>query len=460
MRFFDFIKEVLSSLKNKDRLKKTFKTDIIVSNEMENAQELWHKLIKGVPPWSGKDDIESINFAAFLCSDTAKKICLDVDISVTGSERADYLKSVIDSVKKVLRDKVQDGCAYGGIMFKPNGNTSTDSCVDYITDFYVTATNSNGDILGCIFADKFIENDTYYTRLEYHRFENGKYFISNKAFRSKLNDDLGSEIDLASVEKWAHLQPETPPIENVDKPLFAYFKMPYNNTIDEGSPLGVSVFHNAIKELKDLDIAWSRKSGEIEDSKHITFLPQTAIQFSKQRKIKLPRFVKGTDIGTAVDDTVHEHVATLLTEQRITDINSILSMISTKCGFSQGQFVLDRKTGAVTATQIESDDRETIETIKEMRDSLESCINQLLYALSKYADLFDLAPLGKYEAVYNFGDLTYNYEEDRARHWQYVTSGKYPLWRYFVKFEGMSEEEAKQVTAEAQNENTSKGLFE
>lgn len=460
MGFISYIKEVLHSLKNKDRLKRIFNAEIITGNDMENSIKLWKEIIKGVPPWHGKDDVESINFADFLCSDTAKKICLDIDISVTGSARADYLQSVIDGVKKVLRDKVQDGCAYGGIMFKPNGSENPQDCVDYVTDFYVTKTNSNGDILGCIFTDKFTENDTYYTRLEYHRFENGKYLISNKAFRSKIKSELGSEVDLASVDKWAGIRAETPPIENVDKPLFAYFKMPYNNTIDESSPLGVSVFHNAIKELKDLDIAWSRKSGEMEDSKHITFLPQAAIQFANQRKVKLPRFVKGADIGTAVDDTIHEHVATLLTEQRIADINSILSMISTKCGFSQGQFVLDRKTGAVTATQIESDDRETIETIKEMRDALKTCIDQLLYALSKYADLFDIAPVGEYETVYNFGDLTYNYEEDRARHWQYVTSGKYPLWRYFVKFEGMSEDEAKEVAQEAQSENTSKGLFE
>lgn len=460
MGFLNFIKGVLHSLKNKDRLKRVFNTEIITGNEMEQARELWRKIIKGVPDWSGRDDVETINFAVFLCSDIAKKVCLDIDINVTGSARADYLQEAVNGLKTVIRDKVQDGCAYGGIMLKPNGSGNPADCIDYLTEFYVTKSNSNGDILGCIFPDKFIENDTYYTRLEYHRFEGNKYKISNKAFRSKNRDELGSEIELSSVERWVDIDPETPPIKNVDRPLFAYFKMPYNNTVDEGSPLGVPVFHNAVRELRDLDIAWSRKSGEIEDSKHITFLPQSAVQFANQRKIKFPRFIRGADIGGATDNTIHEHVAALLTEQRIADINSILSMISTKCGFSQGQFVLDRKTGAVTATQIESDDRETIETIKEMRDALKSCIDNLLYALCKYADLYDLAPLGEYEATYSFGDLTYNYEEDRARHWQYVTSGKYPLWRYFVKFEGMSEEEAKQVADEAKSENTSKGLFD
>lgn len=460
MGFINFIKGVLNSLTDKGRLKRIFNAEIITGGEMEQAQTLWHEIIKGRPSWHGKDDVESINFAVFLCSDIAKKICLDIDINVTGSPRADYLQECINGFKGVLRDKVQDACSYGGIMLKPNGSPDPAGCIDYVTDFYVTKSNANGDILGCIFVDKFAEDDTYYTRLEYHRFENGKYRISNKAFRSKNHDELGIETELTSVAKWADIAPESPPIENIDKPLFAYFKMPYNNTIDSRSPLGVSVFHNAIKELKDLDIAWSRKSGEIEDSKHITFLPQSAIQFANQRKKTLPRFIMGADIGGVTDDNVHEHTATLLTEQRIADINSILSMISTKCGFSQGQFVLDRKTGAVTATQIESDDRETIETIKEMRDSLKTAVDGLIYALSKYADLYNLASVGEYETTYSFGDLTYNYEEDRARHWQYVTSGKYPLWRYFVKFEGMSEDEAKEIAEEARNENTSKGLFD
>lgn len=171
--------------------------------------------------------------------------------------------------------------------------------------------------------------------------------------------------------------------------------------------------------------------------------------------------MKPVDLSDDVTkETVHEHVATLLTEQRITDINSILSMISTKCGFSQGAFVLDRKTGQITATQVESDDRDTIETIKDMRDALKDTIDQLIYALNVYADLYNLAPVGTYETSYCFADLTYSYDEDRNRWLQYATQGKVPFWLYLVKFEGMSEEEAKEVCRLAKEENQSEGLFE
>ena len=73
----------------------------------------------------------------------------------------------------------------------------------------------------------------------------------------------------------------------------------------------------------------------------------------------------------------------------------------------------------------------------------------LIYALNVFADLYGYAPGGAYEAVYDFGDITYDREHDRARWWGYVTSGKVPAWRFFVKFEGMTEEDAKAMVAEA-----------
>ena len=82
-------------------------------------------------------------------------------------------------------------------------------------------------------------------------------------------------------------------------------------------------------------------------------------------------------------------------------------------------------------------------------DKLENALDGAVYALSVYADLYGLAPVGTYKITYDFGDITYNREEDRARWWQYVMQGKIPAWMYFQKFEGMSEEDAKAMVEEA-----------
>ena len=52
-------------------------------------------------------------------------------------------------------------------------------------------------------------------------------------------------------------------------------------------------------------------------------------------------------------------------------------------------------------------------------------------------------------------------EDDRARWWNYVVQGKVPAWMYFVKFEGMTEQEAKAMIEEAQEQNKpDSGLYE
>ncbi len=469
--------------------KEKFNVKVITSDKMEIAQLTWSNIIKELPPWlNPSDGIETINFAKFLCQYTAKKTCIDLKVTVSGSERADYINKCISyMVQKSIRDKIEDACGLGGIILKPNGTYNPKSAIDYILpgQFVVTDKNSNGDILGAIFLDKLQKGDKFYTRLEYHHFENvldtsgnivPGYTIENKAYKSNSDEVLGTEILLNTVEEWSNLEP-IKSIHSVDKPLFAYVKMPYNNTIDYSSPEGVAIFANCHKELKDLDIAWSRKSGEVKNSKKIIFLSNSAIKGKRDKEnptgkpIELPEFVQGLEMGIDADNTIKEHVPTILTEQRITDINSILSMISTKCGFSQGQFILDRKTGRITATQIESDDSETVETITDIRTALKSAVKDLIYAIDKYCDIYFDMDSGYVDAldesvpdenIFYFKDLLSTFEQDRTRAYQLMQAGVYSKVKYLVEFEGFDETEALEMLAEAQEEKKAtqdSGLF-
>lgn len=466
---------------------KEFDVKVISSQTFELEQKKWNRIIKGKPDWLTKN-VRTINFAKFICYYASKKTCMDLRIKVEGSERADYIESCIKAmVDKSIRDKVEDACGLGGIIFKPSGSYNPNDAIDYILpgDFVVTEKNSNGDIMGIIFFDRITKGKKYYTRLEYHHFESiisidsGEairvYTIENKAFVSRKDDDIGDVISLTDVEEWKNIEP-IESFSNVEKTLFGYFKMPSNNTFDYDSPEGVAIFSNCIEELKDLDIAWSRKSNEVDDSQHITFIDETALTTIDQRtglkgKLELPRFVKGIKRGKIdAENVVDEHTATLLTTDRINDINSILSMISTKSGFSQGQFVMDEKTGRVTATQIESDDIETIETISDIRKSLKAAIKDLIYALDVYCDVrFDM-PSGYVNAldedvpdedVFYFKDLLSTFEQDRARAYQLMTMGVYSKRQYLKEYEGFSDEEVDNMMREIANEKEEKeGLFE
>ena len=487
MNIFTRVKEFFMNL-FKTNAEKEFGVDIISSDFMEMAQAEWQNIIKGRPYWIS-ESVRTINFAKFLCYYTSKKTCLDLNVTISGSDRADYINKCVKAmIQKSIRDKVEDACGAGGIIIKPSGTYNPAGAIDYVMpgSFAVTEKNSNGDILGVIFIDRQVKGEDYYTRLEYQHFissiagdeENTErsYRIENKAFKSRGSDSLGRSVKLSEVDVWKDI-PETITISNVEKPLFGYFKMPYNNTIDYSSPEGVALFANCIGELHDLDVAWSRKGDETEDSKHITFIDENAlmkrdIATGDKKRVELPRFVKGLKRGVDSANTIDEHVPTMLTDQRVADINSILSMISTKAGFSQGQFVLDRKTGVATATEIESDDSETVETITDIRTALKTAIKDLVYALDKYCDVFFDMPSGYVNAldenvadedIFYFKDLLASFEQDRTRAYQLMMNGVYSKRKYLKEYEGFNDKEIDEMFAERDEENAGEqqgGLYD
>lgn len=440
---------------------KTFGVELIQSSEMNAALTLWDNITSGRPPWlDPDDDVRTYNMGKHISDYRARLVCLDLGVALSGSPRADYLQTICNDLIKRLPDKVADAERLGGIAIKWNGS-SWDFALP--GEFGITKQDGNGNIVGAIFAEYITHGIDHYTRLEYHRFKDGLYLVTNKAFRNRAMQNgqytLGAEIPLTEVEEWAEMQPEVR-IEQLETPLFAFFRLPGSNTIDQTSPLGMSAFANAIPELEALDMALSRKNGEVADSKHITFVGQAAIQYANAHSTKLPRFVQGLGVGVDDKKPIAEHVPTMLTDARIKDINFDLSMAGVKCGFSEGVFVMDGQTGMITATQVESDDRDTIQTIKADRDALRCAVEQAIKGADALTTLLGAAPLGEYETTFNFGDITYNYEEDKASWKNYASQGWVPLWLYFTKFEGMSEEEAKKMVAEASAAEKEKGLFD
>ena len=115
MNIFTRVKEFIMNL-FKISAEKEFNVDIISSDLMEMAQIEWQNIIKGRPYWMSKN-VRTINFAKFLCYYTSKKTCLDLNVTISGSDRADYINQCIGAmIQKSIRDKVEDACGAGGII--------------------------------------------------------------------------------------------------------------------------------------------------------------------------------------------------------------------------------------------------------------------------------------------------------------------------------------------------------
>lgn len=449
--------------------------------EMESLINRCANIYRGAPEWlDDKNNIKTINFAKSVCSETARLATLAIGIQIDGSARATWLQEQIDKVYFQIRHWVEYGCAYGTVFIKPNGES-----LDVFTPADVIIVDyDNQEIKGIIFKDSYTVGRKYYTRLEYHRFVETTidgvttypYYVSNRAYVSKSSQSIGDKIDLKQT-KWADLMADTPPIlkangEKLDGPLYGALRTPQANNVDISTPLGLPIFAEAIEELKDLDIAYSRNAKEILDSKRIVLADERLLLPSgspvssmtpqamklRSKEFGLPDYVKNV-FGDDAGSFYQEINPILNTDTRISGINALLSQLGYKIGFSNGYFVFNESSGIQTATGVEAEQQRTVQFIKDVRDKLESCLDEVIYTLNVYADLYGLAPVGAYEVNYDFGDILYVRENDRARWWQYVTTGKVPAWLYFVKFEGMTKDEAVAMTKEAEN-TQSKGLFD
>ena len=451
------------------KAKEVFSVESVTSGVMDKILTECANIYKGKPNWlDSEDDIKTINFAKTICSETARLTTLAISIKVDGSARAKWLQENIDKEYFNIRQWVEYAGGFGTIVLKPNGNgidlfIPGDNCI--VTE------QSDGKITGIVFAyteENKAKKNSWFTRLEYHRFiEGGLYAITNRCFEG--NKAYGTDKSISiEITPWADLMEDvTISTDNggIRGYLFGVLKMPHANNIDINSALSLPLFSEVIEELKDLDIAYSRNATEIVDSRRTvlldsdTLMPSgakinnTAYGFEQRRKeMKLPPYVKNV-MGKGDGSLYHEINPELRTEERLKGINALVSQIGFKVGYSSGYFVFNEKTGMVTATQVESDDRRTIEFIKDVRDQLECCMDDLIYAMNVFADLYDLAPVGTYETVYSFGDITYSFEEDKKTWWSYVIQGKVRFWRYLVKFEGFTEEEPKQIEEETKEKN-------
>lgn len=449
------------------KAKEEFDIKPVISTQTEQLINRCALIYQGSPDWL-EDGVKTINFAEAVSSEIARLTTLGIAITVDGADqkgsRADYIQKQIDSVYYRLREWVESGCAYGTIILKPSENT-----IQVMTpDRFVVTEIKNDKIWGIVFHDcvQTPDGKKWYNRLEYHRFlENGKYAVDNRCYVGDSANDTGKPVPIEK-SPWNGLLDHVE-MEGIEQPLYAVFRTPAANNKELNSAFGMPIFAQAIEELKDLDVAYSRNSSEIYDSERTVLMDSDRLLSgnvgslkgnnplaweAKRKQMKLPRYVKNVE-GDGANTFYQEINPTLNTDVRIRGINHLLSQIGFKCGFSNGYFVLDEKTGMITATQVESDDRRTIQLIKDVRDRLENMLSDLCYALDKFADLYDYAPVGAWELLFDFGDITYSYEEDKATWWNYVQQGKMPAWKYFEKFEGMTKDEAIELMREAQEAN-------
>ena len=430
--------------------------DIALSEKMSSAIDMWARMYENGGPWcNAKSGIHSCKLPSIIASEFARLVTIEMEVDVTGSPRADFLQQQMNKMLDRIRSYAELGCALGGIVFKPyvqDGKIIIDAVQG--DDFFPTSFDASGRMTGCIFVEQIRRKNSIFTRAEHHEYQNGTHTIQNRAFESHSSDSIGTPIDLSAVPEWAQISPDAQ-ISNVDRPLFAYFRVPQANRQDRHSPLGTSVFADAVETIHDFDeqygrYLWEYRGGEMALDVADDYLRKSPDGecFSMPERDK--RLYRGHDVPTG-DQTFYQIFAPALRDESFArGMNTMLKQIEMQVGLAYGT-LSDPQDVAKTATEINASRQRSYCTVKDIQKALQNALDDLIYSMDKLATLYNLAPQGSYQTAYDWDDSIVNEPSQRKQmFWQYVIAGKFPFWRYLMEFESYTEKDAKAIAGEAQ----------
>lgn len=422
-----------------------------VSLTMEQHIGLWYAMMVNTPPWQNCD-VKAVGLPAAICREVARPTLVEFTANITGSKRADYLNENFQTAKENFNRALELGLALGGVALKPyiyGDNMLVD--VTGAAGFQPTKFDPSGRCIGGVFKDKPVKvNGTYYVRLESHELNGTTYTIKNKAYYSDSSGSVGADANLPDIPEWADIEPEVT-IENVDGPLFAYFKPPIANTADSNSMCGMSIYGDAatVELIKQADEQWERLRWEYKSSERKVLMDgtsSTADMFNK-RLFEIGPFSPNGDFFQHIEPQIRDDAI-------YRGFQNTLRRVEFNIGLSYGD-ISDPQTIEKTATEIRSSKQRKYVLVSSIQAALAHTFDSLIYAMDVYASLYGLAPAGDYEATYDWGDSILDDQETKdkefSRDLQLTSAGVMNPWELRAKYFNEDEDTAKAALPTAQD---------
>lgn len=422
-----------------------------VSLTMEQHIGLWYAMMVNTPPWQNCD-VKAVGLPAAICREVARPTLVEFTANITGSKRADYLNENFQTAKENFNRALELGLALGGVALKPyiyGDNMLVD--VTGAAGFQPTKFDPSGRCIGGVFKDKPVKvNGTYYVRLESHELNSTTYTIKNKAYYSDSAGSVGADAQLTTIPEWADIEPEVA-IENVDGPLFAYFKPPIANTADSNSMCGMSIYGDAatVELIKQADEQWERLRWEYKSSERKVLMDgtsSTADMFNK-RLFEIGPFSPNGDFFQHIEPQIRDDAI-------YRGFQNTLRRVEFNIGLSYGD-ISDPQTIEKTATEIRSSKQRKYVLVSSIQAALAHTFDSLIYAMDVYASLYGLAPAGDYEVTYDWGDSILDDQETKdkefSRDLQLTSAGVMNPWELRAKYFNEDEDTAKAALPTAQD---------
>ena len=396
--------------------------------------ELWKRIYQGVPPWgtvrrssigskSGGREIALMHAAKVLCAELSS-LCFseEVGFSCSALDYQEYAENVLkhNGFYTKFPDLLELMFAVGGGVTKSYISDNKVK-IDFVDADFFIPTSWEGDT---ITEGVFVSRSTH-GRKHYHLFEwrtlsfqtdeskNNVMccIIENVLYESENPDEIGHKVSLDTLTQYKGL-PERVTIWDVDRAMFCYFKPNLSNNRDTNTPLGISIYANALGTLKSLDVALDSFQREFILGRKRIIVPENAIRMVTDNDGNLRRYFDPYDeayVAFKTDrdgslDRIVDNTVELRVEEHVAAINALLNILCMQSGLTVGSLSFDGVQG-VTATEVISKDNKSRRTAKSHQNIIGAGVEQLIRDIITLGiKLGDLPDQGEYTVEINWND--------------------------------------------------------
>ncbi|MBR2405119.1 MAG: phage portal protein [Clostridia bacterium] len=324
-----------------------------------------------------------------------------------------------------------------------NGNP----VIDYITgDMIYPISWSGTRITECAFASEKTVNgvEAYYINI--HTKNNlGNYVIQNRLF--KKTD--GTALDMSGVVEG---------IIDTGSPnkRFQIITPNIANNIEKQTPMGISVFANAVAEMKGIDLVYDSYINEFRLGKKRILIPVTALQTMKEEDgVSTPVFdyndtefyaLPGMPDG---EQFIKEMNMELRSNEHKEALEVQLNMFSDACGMGEDQYQFQSSGGVKTAREVISENSKLFRTLKKHEIVLKSALISLITALLEIMNIKN-----ELDTVIEFDDsIIEDTDTEFNRRLQMVSVQAMKPWELRAWQLNETEEEAKKALEGAESDD-------
>ncbi len=323
-----------------------------------------------------------LNMAKTVCEDWANLLMNEKVMIHTGSSFDDVIKHVFgyNNFRVKSNQLLELAFAFGTGAFVEYLDSAREVVIDYIRAGMIYPLSwENGYINECAFGSirDGVDGQTIYLQL--HLFDKDKqtYYIENRIVDAESGKELSLPENMeATVNTGSTL------------PLFQIVTPNIVNNIDIDSPLGISVFGNAISQLKGCDLIYDSYLNEFAMGRRRILVPLSMAKIKMQDDgLSRPVFDPHDTTFYAVPDDrtstqkIEGMDMSIRANEHELGITRALDMLSFKCGMGTGRYRFESG-GVKTATEVVSEKSDLYQSLKKHELVLGEALEGLVRAIA------------------------------------------------------------------------------